>query len=252
MDLVETRAGHARRHPWELARFHFFHRVLGPAWLAAAPRSVLDIGAGDGWFSESLGDHLAADSRMVCWDANYTDEHLKPFGGAQVDRLTFTREAPDGRYDLVLLMDVLEHIEDDRGFLAETAGRYPHGDARILISVPAWPFLFSRHDAFVRHCRRYTPRQARALIEGAGLRIRQGGGLFHGLLPLRALAVARERVLGDDRPVKGLGGWSAGPRVTAAVTGVLQTEGALSRWFAMAGLEVPGLSWWALCERPRW
>jgi len=250
MDLIEAGADTSRRHPWELARFDFFHRVLQSGLVAVPPRSVLDIGAGDGWFSESLGSHLGAESQIVCWDANYTDEHLKPFGGAAVDRMTFTREPPDGTYDLVLLMDVLEHIEDDHGFLHDAAKSHMTAGTRILISVPAWPVLYSRHDAHFGHYRRYTPRAARAVIQGAGLQILRAGGLFHGLLPVRALMIMMEHHRRDHAEIRGLGGWEHGPLLTSALVAALRAEGVVSRLLSSAGIELPGLSWWALCEKP--
>lgn len=239
------------RHPWELARFDFFHRVLGGDALRLAPLSVLDIGAGDGWFSESLGRHLGEGSRIVCWDANYADDHLQPFDGQSIDGLSFTRDAPEGTFDTILLLDVLEHIEDDHGFLSIAVANHVEPGTRILISVPAGPSVYSRHDAHFGHFRRYTPSAARALIDGAGLDIVQAGGLFHGLLPARAIMTMLERRRNNHEEIVGLGGWTHGPLVTGTVTGILRLEGAMSRIFASVGIDVPGLSWWALCEKRR-
>jgi len=159
--------------------------------------------------------------------------------------------AGDGRFDQILLTDVLEHIGDDHGFLADATRRYPWGNARVLISVPAWPGLFSRHDQHLGHFRRYTPRSARDLIEVAGLRMHRSGGLFHALLPVRALAVGLQRARQEETPVRGLGDWFGRPLITAAIAGILKAEGELSRLFAKTGLGVPGVKWWALCEIPR-
>lgn len=74
------------------------------------------------------------------------------------------------RYDLIGLFDVIEHIEDDRAFLlrAKTA---LEKEGRLIITVPAMPFLWSNHDVANRHFRRYTRATLRRVLENAGYRI---------------------------------------------------------------------------------
>src|SRR4051812_17823908 len=105
MDLREVPSEPFRRHPWELARMRFFRGLIAEA--APRPASVLDAGAGDGWFAQHMIDLCAPGARVVCWDANYLDGERRDGG------ITYTRERPDGRFELILLMDVLEHIDDD-------------------------------------------------------------------------------------------------------------------------------------------
>lgn len=70
-------------------------------------------------------------------------------------------------FDTALYVDVLEHIEDDRGELVAVARRLRSG-GRIVVLSPAWPFLFSAFDAAIGHHRRYTKASLRALTpEGA-------------------------------------------------------------------------------------
>ena len=68
----------------------------------------------------------------------------------------------DPAFDAALYVDVLEHIEDDRGELAAAAARLrPRG--RIVVLSPAWPFLFSEFDRAIGHYRRYTRPMLREL-----------------------------------------------------------------------------------------
>jgi SAM-dependent methyltransferase len=247
MDLLEQTGQPAVRHPWEVARRDFFLEVLSREGVLDAARCALDVGAGDAYFAKGLRERMSPAARLTCWDANYSAPELSARSEALAG-VTFTQGLEGGRYDLALMLDVVEHVEDDGGFLAEVVSHLEPG-AAVLFSVPAWPELFTAHDVALRHYRRYRPRQARALLEAAGLRVRRSGGLFHSLFPVRAL----ERVAQTLRPappkVVGVGRWRAGDRVTAAVNALLRGDATLSHLFARAGLEVPGLSWWALCER---
>src|ERR1700677_359495 len=116
MDLCEITQGNGRRHPWEVSRLRFFTRVLQDQRRLGGVHRVLDAGAGDGWFSSQLAQRLPGDSSITCWDAHYTAEQLATLR-ASSRRQTFTTELPTTRFDLLLLLDVLEHVEDDAPFL---------------------------------------------------------------------------------------------------------------------------------------
>ncbi|MGH9165899.1 MAG: class I SAM-dependent methyltransferase, partial [Acidimicrobiales bacterium] len=70
--------------------------------------------------------------------------------------------------DLVVAMDVLEHLDDDTGALAEWTRVLAPGGT-LLVTVPADPDLWSDHDVVVGHRRRYLAVELRALVERAGL-----------------------------------------------------------------------------------
>ncbi len=250
MDLVELARAPARRHPWEEARAAFFLRVLRGAGLLGSGLAVLDVGAGDGFFSRRLAEALGAGSSVTCWDANYTDTHLASPAFAPSARLRFTRAAPQSAFGLALLLDVLEHVEDDVGFLAEVVEARLAPGGHALVSVPAWPALFSSHDVNLRHHRRYAPRTARAVLAGAGLEVVRGGGLFHALVAPRAAQVARERLSRAAPAPRDLGEWDAPGAVTALVRGALALDASLSLMLSRLGVDLPGLSFWALCKRP--
>jgi hypothetical protein len=101
----------------------------------------------------------------------------------------------------------------------------------------------------LRHFRRYAPTEAAAVLEGAGLEILARGGLFHSLLPLRALTTLRERLLGRPSHVETSLEWRHGARLGAAVDAFLRVDNALSHRLSDAGIDAPGLSFWALCRK---
>lgn len=247
MDLKEQRAASAPRHPWETARERFFARVLRHGWRheKGRPRSVLDVGSGDGWFAS----HLAAErpgTALTCWDVNYTPDLIAALA-SRAPGVAFVRERPQGRFDQLLLLDVLEHVENDTAFLDGLVADNLANDGRVLISVPAWPALFSAHDEGLGHYRRYRPRDGAALIRSAGLKIERGGGLFHSLLLPRLGIAAVERLGGPA--ARAQAAWSPTPLLGAAVRAVLAVDTFASLPLARLGMEVPGLSWWCLCRK---
>lgn len=247
MDLRERAPaatdGPAVRHPWERARARFVLDRLARCGLGPTTR-VLDVGAGDGWLAEEL--HHATGARVTCWDTAYgadDEERLRARG------LATCREPPAGPFDVALLLDVLEHADDDGALVRAAAERVRVG-GRVLVTVPAWPALFSAHDRALHHFRRYTPHQCRRVLVDADLAIDEAGGLFHGLLLARAFTVLAERAgLDAHAPATGVGRWRAGRTVSDVVTAVLRAEQRVSVRAARRGLELPGLSWFALCTR---
>jgi hypothetical protein len=257
MDLKELPPRPFARHPWEIVRTDFFLRLLGER-VTGQGVSALDMGAGDGYFAERLlADGLSVE-RLTCFDLAYDAAWLQ--AKTAVDsRLTFTATKPTGSYGLVLMLDVLEHMEDDRGALRDTVSSFLAPGGWLLVSVPAGQILFSRHDELLGHKRRYTPARLRALVEGAGLAIVERGELFASLIVPRAVAKLGELALGRHRgpasPVPShietsLGTWQHGPFVTALVTAALVADARCSRMAARLRVPFAGLSTWVLAQVP--
>lgn len=238
MDLSEAHAS-TSRHPWEVARARFFVDLVAPL----RPERVLDVGSGDAYLVRRLLRRVPA--RAIAWDTSYTDQDIEALTN---ERLKATRERPEGPFDVALLLDVLEHVEDDAALLRDVLALVKPGGA-VVVSVPAWPSLHGAHDMQLRHLRRYTPKQARALLESAGLHIDKSGGLFHSLLAPRALEINVAHRVGRARLAGGTGPWRAGPVLTAAVSGALRVDTLLSRALSKLHVNAPGLSFWALATR---
>jgi len=238
VDLTE-RGASSDRHPWEVQRFNAYRRILGDHGALGA-RNVLDVGAGDGWFSDMLADVLPPDAVTVCWDVNYDEHDLEPARPGQVR----TRERPARGHDLVLLLDVLEHIEDPDAFIAESLVPITELGTPVLVAVPAYQRLFGAHDLALGHHRRYARRE---LLEQLApwIDVREHGSLFSSLLLPRATMVAAERRRGPRAVEHGVGNWSGGSTVTAAVNGVLSVDARAGRALGRAGIRLPGLSHWA-------
>lgn len=241
MDLSERGAG-IGRHPWEIERFHAYRRILADHGALSATR-ILDVGSGDGWFSESLLGDLPPDAEVSCWDVNYTAAELE----SDDPRVTRTTEPPTGTFDLALVLDVLEHVENPGALIDDALRRVLPPGTPVLIAVPAHPALFSSHDVALGHHRRYRRSELLAEVDGF-VDVIESGPLFVSLLAPRAATVACERLRGrrsrDNSPPAstGIGRWDGGPVVTRAVQTALAADARLSRWGPMHRL--PGLSAW--------
>lgn len=152
-------------------------RLLG----GMKPATILDVGAGSGFFSRHLLAHTTA-KEAWCVDISYeADSDSSEAGKAVHYRRSI--EAVDA--DLVLLMDVLEHVDNDVALLKEYVDKVPSG-SRFLITVPAFQFLWSGHDDFLEHKRRYTLSQLEDAVRSAGLAVKQGSYYFGMVFPIAA------------------------------------------------------------------
>jgi SAM-dependent methyltransferase len=248
MDLRERPGFDGARHPWETVRAQFFLSLLDRFTALEDRGSWLDIGAGDAWIGRQLHARLPSGSRVVCWDVNYGTDDLTTSEPATVE---LTARRPSQHFDGVLLLDVIEHVADDRQLLDDAVGRLTRPGGWVLASVPAYPSLFSNHDRFLHHYRRYRPGRFFGLLGDAGVDIVAHGGLFHSLLGVRAAQVAHERLTRQRAAEDGVGDWKASTVVTSVVTHLLAAEAGVSLALGSRGWGVPGLSCWALGKRRR-
>jgi SAM-dependent methyltransferase len=173
------------------AEEHWYYRSKAAAMRLYIERTrktlVLDVGAGSGFFTKYLLRHTSALSGL-CVDTGYACDSEEQYAGKP---LQFRRSCATVAADLVLLMDVLEHVEDDAGLLAEYAGKVPSG-ARFLITVPAFQWLWSDHDVFLEHHRRYDIQKLETLVSNVGLGVERSSYYFGLVLPVAGVLRLRE------------------------------------------------------------
>lgn len=183
-------------HWWFAARREIIERLIsGHCGLPESPK-LLEAGCGTGGNLALLRKFGALDAFEFDADSRATAQAKSgmeiPFG-ALPDDLPFA----DRRYDLIVLLDVLEHIEQDEASLAALADML-EPDGRILITVPAMPWLWSKHDEVHHHFRRYTRRSLRAVAERAGYRVIETSYFNFFLFPLAVAKRTLDKITGSD------------------------------------------------------
>jgi hypothetical protein len=236
MDLKEQAALAGEAH------LHWYYRAKSAAMLrmleGATFDKVLDVGAGSGLFSRYLLDQTPC-REAVCIDPNYPAETQDWQGGKPI---RFVRQADKFDGHVVLMMDVLEHVADDAGLLRTYAAHAPRG-ARVLITVPAMPWMWSGHDVFMDHHRRYTVASMAKVIDVAGLKTLSVCYFFGLILPLAAMLRLGRRV------IPGLSGVPASDmRVHTKLVNAILLEICRAELGFFQGNRLAGLSVFALAE----
>jgi len=200
------------------------------------PDRILDVGAGSGYFSKVLLASTTAVSAL-CVDAGYPRDWSELH---QSKPIVFRREGSVGDADFVMMMDVLEHVDDDVGLLRRYADPAGHG-TRFVVSVPAFSWLWGPHDEFLGHHRRYTLKGVLRLLSEAGLTPRAGFYFFAAVFPgvaayrlWRRQWFKRESPRSDLRPHH--------PLVNRALTSLCLAECALARYNRLFGLTAFGVA----------
>jgi SAM-dependent methyltransferase len=203
-------------HWWYRARREILSDLIARKIKLPTDARILEVGCGTGHNLEMLGRFGRVDGIEV--DGAARAIASTRLGHAVLDApLPDLPGVPDHIYDLIAILDVIEHVDEDVAGLASLARKLRPG-GRILITVPAFPFMWSAHDVVNHHKRRYTRRTLKKLVRDAGLRLELLSWFNSLLFPLAAASRLAGRVTGkedsDDklppRPVNALFEWIFG------------------------------------------
>jgi SAM-dependent methyltransferase len=185
------------RHWWWRARERAIIEVLTRLRPPAGFDRALDVGCGDGLLFPVLR-RFARDVEGVEPYAPLTMNTSEL--GRVIHRVPFDdRFAPDEKFSLVVMLDVLEHLDDDVAAL-RVARRLLAPRGILLITVPAFAALWTRHDDINEHRRRYDTASLARACSIAGLRVRSSRYFFHWLAPVKLLARRIEALSGGRPP----------------------------------------------------
>lgn len=159
------------RHWWFVARREIILSQIRRHLPGKTGNTVLDVGCGTGIMLEYLKEFGSVRGMDSSADAvNYSNLRLK--GAVEVKQGGLTGKPPykENTFSLITLLDVIEHIDDDRKALKGAFKMLGNGGT-LVCTVPAYMFLWSGHDVLNHHKRRYTLRELGEKVEGAGFRI---------------------------------------------------------------------------------
>jgi SAM-dependent methyltransferase len=192
MDETET------THWWFLARRAILSRMIESLDLPPNAK-ILEIGCGTGGnldmlagFGEVHAIEMDANARAII--SRKTNDRYDVRAGHLPDAIPFR----DRCFDLICMFDVLEHIDRDAESLAALKPLLKE-NGRILLTVPAYQWLWSAHDEFLHHQRRYSAADLRGKIESAGLHALKMSHYNAILFPLAAVARLKDKLLGNTK-----------------------------------------------------
>lgn len=157
------------RHWWFTARRRILDGIIERVVKPPKDARILELGAG-------TGHNLAMLSRFGRVEASELDPIARELASERLGRPVVEAALPDltmfpaDSYDLIALLDVLEHVPDDRGSLKAIHGLLKPG-ASLLLTVPINPWMWSAHDVAHHHQRRYRKNEIRRLADEAGFEI---------------------------------------------------------------------------------
>jgi len=190
-------------HWWFLARRRILKRLIERVVRPPRKAKILEIGCG-------TGHNLAMLKSFGSLEASELDRCARAVANKRLPGRVKNAKLPDltkfkrNGYDLIALLDVLEHVPDDLASLRSIHMRLKPGGA-LLLTVPANPWMWSAHDAAHHHFRRYTRKQLEELFLRSGLEVQLLSYFNTLLFPLVAAArvagkITRKQSADDKLP----------------------------------------------------
>jgi len=183
------------RHWWWRSRTELIIGKLRSLQPATGWKRILDIGCGDALFFDRLAEFGEVEGVEPCAElVNPDSPHrnrvfIGPFDG---------NFRPGKQYSLILMLDVLEHLQDPVAALRHALNLLaPEG--RVIVTVPAFMALWTNHDVLNHHLIRYTKKSFREVAQQAGFRIEEERYLYHWTFPVK-LAVRVKETIFRDKP----------------------------------------------------
>ena len=225
-------------HWWFLGRKHLLRALLRSSIESdGAPSSgrdfkslpndgiplILDAGCGTGVAEDILSDlgHVVGIDIAPKALAGRSPTCPESLCVASVNAAPF----PDETFDLVVALDIIEHIEDDGAVLRELY-RICRPGGRLMITVPAYQWLHSAHDEALGHYRRYSARRIRRLMRDAGFRLGKLSYCVTAPFPAAVAFRLLRRLLGNR---EGSDLFEVPRALNSILTGIMRVEAAFLR-----------------------
>lgn len=156
------------RHWWFAARRKIVFSLIKAFTRVPRGADILDVGCGTGAFLKALTQDYSAfgiDLSPLAIEQCHA-RGLSRVAVGTLDGFPF----PNKHFHLVTMLDVIEHIDDDLAALRLAKGLLTN-NGYLFLTVPAFPFLWSKHDEMNRHKRRYKKKELKTRLEQSGYTI---------------------------------------------------------------------------------
>lgn len=227
-------------HWWYEARRRIFADIIARLGLSQDTK-ILEAGCGPGANLEMLGQF----GEVSGFDPDeFAAKYAADVSNLPVQRGDLPVNCPfDGPFDLVCAFDVIEHIDDDKDAVSKLC-EVTAGGGYALFSVPAYQWLWSKHDEINHHKRRYTAKHFKQVLQEGGYEVQSISYINMWLFPLAAIVRFLKKLTGkDDQTDVTL----PSPAMNALLTKIFASERYLLR-----ALPLPfGLSIVALCKKTK-
>lgn len=170
------------RHWWWRARTELIVDTLRDLKPEGGWKRILDVGCGDGLFFDRLGE-FGEEVEGV----EFSAELISPDNPRRslIFNCPFDENfQPSKPYSLILMLDVLEHLENPVAALSHAMNLLSPGGIAV-ITVPAFMSLWTNHDVLNRHFTRFTKRTFKEVADRAGLRIQRERYFYHWTFPTK-------------------------------------------------------------------
>ncbi len=241
-----------RNHPWEYARAKVVCNLLKKRLPDTI--SAVDVGCGDVFFLNQFSQRFSV-HKAVAVDTAFTDDIVASLKQNHRD-IMFVNDIDEvdlqgEKADVVFLMDVIEHIENDVDFLKKLSEASFVGEKTLfMITVPAFNGLYCSHDKWLGHYRRYDKKMLLSSIQKSNLQSICSGYFFTSLFFARSIQKLIEIIKNEkDKEPTGIGGWTRGTFISKVYEYFLLIDYYFFRLFTFIGIKFPGLSTFALCQK---
>jgi hypothetical protein len=240
MDIRE-KTENSKRHPWELARYDIIKKTISK-FQNKINFNLLDLGCGDQFVLNNLAidfpnaKHIGIDIALSDTDIISIGE---PFSNVKIYN-HYHDEIKGCEFDIILLLDVIEHIEDVNSFFKNITGELKVSNAYFIITVPAFNSLFSEHDHFLGHYRRYSQKSLQRELRNVGLKEIKTHYYFFSLFIARFFEKQLNKI--KKRESKGVGQWQGSTFLTVILKSILGIDYRFGNACRKIGLKLPGLS----------